>query len=196
MSWLRKYFRPTWARIWATIAGIAVFVSILGGVGDASDRLESAVESVSPIVAALIPLGALFGAVFLCGLLAWMGCVCVVDRRNKGPARRKFTCLHDALAETRQKLEDSITGRRSGEHLVEFQGRMEEAEALVESLAYELKHLGIETPPVGNLHNSDKGDKWLRTLPRLESFSGRGDLDAAIRLGESLQSDSETDAGP
>ena len=84
MSWLRKYFHPTWARIWAAIAGIAVFVSILGGFGDASDRLGSAVEAVSPIVAALIPFGALFGAVFLILLLVGMGYQWVDDLRNDG----------------------------------------------------------------------------------------------------------------
>ena len=60
---------------------------------------------------------------------------------------------------------------------------------LVESLADELKQLGIATPPVGNIHQTNEVHKWLKALPRLVGYSSRGDLDAAIRLGESLETD-------
>lgn len=179
------------------IAAFAVVLSILVGFDEATERLDTAVEAVSPIVAALIPFGALFGAVFLCGLLAGMGYVYVVDRRDNGPEKRKFESLHDELAEARKKLEESMSGHDPAypeELYAQYRGRLEEADALVESLAGELKQIGIATPPVGNIHSSDKVEKWLKTLPRLAGFSSRGDLDAAIRFGDSWRSDSEEDA--
>ena len=178
--------------LWPKIAGLLIFVGMLADVFGVSEHLGAS----SKAVAAFAPLVAWVGTAsfgtFLAERLWWR----IRDTKAKGPERRRFGCLHEAIAEARNKLETAAFGRYSDENPWRYEGRLNEADALVESLASELNSLGIATPPVGNIYESEKMQLWLRALPRLESFSGRGDLDAAIRLGESLQSDSETDAGP
>ena len=179
--------------LWPKIAGLLIFVGMLADVFGVSEHLGAS----SKAVAAFAPLVAWVGTAsfgtFLAERLWWW----IRDRKSKGPDRRRFRCLHADLSEARKKLEESMTRKSRGygpEPIDEYEGRKQEADALVESLATELKQLGIATPPVGNIHESDKVQKWLKTLPRLVGNSSRGDLDAAIRLGGSWQSDSEEDA--
>ena len=165
----------------AKVVGFLFFVGVLADVFGVTDRLDSAI----PVVAAFVPLTALLGTLLFGVLLAERIRWWVRDRRNNGPARRKLLSLHDTIQEARDKLESSMTGRILGHESNErYQGRVEEVDALIESLAYELKQLGISTPPVGDIHLSDKVNMWLVALPRFVAFSSRGDLDAAVRLGE------------
>ncbi len=192
MSWLRRYFRPTWTRITGLVVGIGVCLGILVNFPVARTQLENSIDRVSAIVAALVPWIAFAGALFFSFILAGGIVMWEVDRRRAGPEKRRFICLRGALAEAREKLEESMSGfdpLYSQETSAQFQGRLEEVDALVESLADELKQLGIATPPVGNIHQTNEVHKWLKALPRLVGYSSRGDLDAAIRLGESLETD-------
>lgn len=151
----------------------------------ARTQLENSLDKVSPIVAALVPWIAFAGALFFSFILVGGIAMWEVDRRRAGPEKRRFICLRGALAESREKLEASMSEYDVFvETRAQYQGRLEEVDALVESLADDLNQLGISTPPVGDIHLSENVNMWLVALPRFQALSARGDLDAAKRLGE------------
>ena len=182
MSWLRRYFRPTWARIWAIVAAIAVFVSILGGFNDATARLEAAVEAVFPIGAALIPFVALFGIISLSALLVGAGYEWVVDRRNNGPARRKFKGLHERIDRINDSLASVGTWNSNTDRAIDLDAFFSEVAGEVEVLADELRNQGIQTPTELK-PNIQSIDEWTNYVATLKAYVPDGNYQYAIRLG-------------
>ena len=185
MSWLQKYLRPTWAKIWATIAGIAVFVSILGGFGDAADRLDTAVDAVLPIGAALIFYGALFGTVLLSGVLVGMVGDWVIDRRRGGPANRDFASMHEKIIRVNKSL--SLLEFRMSEHtdVKDRRAIYLKTATEVEVLADALTDKGIRTPPILDRDTPNIG-QWMDYLSILEVYASEANHQYAVRHGSNL----------
>ncbi len=174
----------------AKVVGFLFFLSVLADIFGVTDRLDALL----PVVPALIPLIALFGTlafgVLLVERIVWF----VVDRRNKGPAGRKFMCLHSAIVEARELVE-ALDIRKPGETEAGYQGRVVRAYTKVQILEHELKQLGISMPPVRDLHN-DKKRTWVSALSRIEGLSEKGLFEAAARFGEFWERDSAGNLRP
>ena len=152
------------------------------GVGDAADRLQSAVEAVLPIGASLIPFGALFGTVLLSGLLLGAGYEWVQDWRKNGPARRKFKCLNERIGEVSRLVAGQLRPTLHGVVMLAEEPSFREAAGEVEILADKLRDLGIQTPSELQ-RNIQSISEWTSYLGSLKAYSRDGNVEYAIRLG-------------
>ena len=159
-------------------------MTIAVGLGEAADRLETAVESVSPVVAALIPFGALFGAVFLILLLVGMGYQWVDDLRNDGPKRRKFACLYERM-ESVLGLLVRLGTRSSSGRMLRDGAEFYEVTGEVEVLAGKLKALEIPTPPGLEL-NLQSVNEWENYVAIMKSYARDGNYQYAMNHGLDL----------
>ena len=190
MSKLRKYLRPTLVKTSALVAGVGLCLGILVNFPIARTQLESAINKVLPIGAALVPWFAFAGALFFGGVLTGGIVLWEVDRRRGGPAKREFMSKHGAIKQLRESLL-ALDNPPFGETGLEHASRATEVYTGIEILAFELDRLGIATP---ELLVDQKGDKftWVRTLARLEGYACSGYLEAAIQFGDFWRPDSET----
>ena len=161
-------------------------VGVLSDIFGVVDRLDS----VLPIVAAFVPLAALagtltFGALIIVRVVEWL-----VDRRKGGPAKRALRSKLPAIKHCKELLL-SLDRRPLYETDSEYQGRVVNVYTEIEILAYQLKELGISTPPIRDLHH-EKKRKWVSTLARLEGYARSGYLEAAVQYGNFWRPDSET----
>ena len=134
--------------LWPKIAGFVFFLGVLADILGVTQHLEAS----SKTVAAFVPLVAWAGTasfgIFLAERLWWS----IRDRRDRGPARRDFMCLHCTILQRKKsllKLPDRIRSTIPDQFVV-FTDRPDKRAAInsqvrteMETLASSLKVLDI-----------------------------------------------------
>ena len=175
MSPLRKLL----SSIWTITGALAVCVTLLVGFTDARDNLVEAIDTVSPIGAALVPFVAMFGIVVAGGLLATQAIRLLTDRLSDGPRKRALRDLHPAIRDCEQALL-ALPGQLNEYVPKDFaDATVRGVNTELRILAQELDKLGIPRPPTVDVL-SEAANSWLEFLTPLGFYARDGRLDDAL----------------